>query len=134
MKIVGQFNSKPIALESLFITQTYLGYLGFDDGMFPEINVGFLKETLPELVKEHFGEEDKFIFLGREKLDLTKILPRETAIAALVGASPLPNDHNADFSHLIIVWLQEPQSDIYNAIETAVSSVNWTSEAEDGFW
>lgn len=131
MRVVGQFNNQPIALESLFITQTYLGFLSIVREDFPEINKGILEETIPELIEKHFGKKHKFIVVKDADLDLANRLPEEIAFASLIGAS---SNQDADFSFLTIAWLKKPSSDLYLAIEETVKQLDWAKEAVDGNW
>jgi len=127
MKTIGKFNKNDIKITDLYLAETYGHFLTLGDTI-EIVNRKLIDIYIEERVDQLFGFNRPTYIVEKEKIDFNKKLPPVTGYAWLRCYEPIKEGHG---SHLVMVWLQDGESDPFKEISRRLGEINWEEQAGD---
>lgn len=130
MKIVGKFRDKEVHLDEFYMRSTYDGWLcGPSEKRRESANQGIIDDLRGKDCTKIFGDHKPRIFIEETKGNLKDFMPPVVVFASLTCFVGVRGGD--EFSHLIIIWLQNKEDDPFEKLSDLIKQVDWEKHAEN---
>ena len=127
MRVIGSYKEKDIIVKSLYLLETYQGYLLGQRGDF-SLNANIIKDKIEEKVHELFGLHKSYCIANLEEIDYNKPLPEEIVHVFLECGAAVKEGNG---SYLILVWFQHSTQEPFKLAEDKLKIIDWQRCAQD---
>ncbi|GEM_PF-5183752 len=127
MKVVGKYKDRDVRIISMYINETYGGYLILSDNVLERENRSILSERVKKTIERLWGDNRTVYVMDLDQIDYKKRLPRVMVYAWLLG-TPIKEDQ--DGSHLFLVWLQDSDADPFIKAGEYFQKLEWEKMAK----
>ena len=129
MRVVGQYKDTDIRLTDLHMSKTYGGWLTDPSGKrLEEANWEMINVGIPKRVEKMWGTNTALHVMD---IDHKNRLPEVEVMACLKCHTGV---QGKDYSHLALVWFQEPDEDPFAKVISNLKEINWEEKAEGHNW
>jgi len=130
MRIIGQYKGANIRMTSMYMSQTYGGYLSMSKRWHEDRHRNMIDVNIPEEITHLYGKDRPYCIAGLDKVDYKQEFPPVKVIAWL-SCCELIEDSTAHGSHLVMVWFQQRDDDPFVKAVANLKEISWEDNAKD---
>jgi len=125
---ISKYKNKETIIDSLFLTETYSGYLALSKNVYERENTKIINKGIKKTVSRIFGKNRPICVVEKDLINLNELLPEIIVYAWLTNSEPISE---GDGSHLILVWFQDSGQDPFVVAKEKIEKIIWEKEAKD---
>lgn len=127
MRVIGKYKDQDVVIKSLYLLETYEGYLLKQRGDF-SLDADIVKDKIAQKAYELFGLHKPYCIVNVQDIDYRQPLPEEVVYVLLECNAPVGQGKG---SYLVLIWFQHTDQNPFKLAADNLKTIEWEKHAED---